>query len=137
MAKVKKKIVMNEARLRQMGGELFSDLDYKLNRGRIAKTEHRRRSTERHVKFLDMLPFKRQDPVKWIDDSIRNLGRDKVKQILRESLECLKLSTIYNDTKVGKRNLIFYKNANGYFRHKYLGIPKTRKEEKKNADIGN
>jgi len=128
---MKKKIILNEARLNYMGGELFNDLDYKYFKGKISKSEHRRRCTERHVEFGDLLPYKKVNPVEWVDKIVPNLGKDKVKNILKEAIDILEVSTIYTKSEVGIKNLVFYKNANAYFKNRYLY------KGKKSANITN
>lgn len=103
------------------------------------KDPNRRKMIEsqRHNMFMDMqgsepavaagLPA-RPNPCEWVDKFVKTHGKEHTEAKLKETLKTLENTDAFNDplmkpyftSESHKKNLTFYRNANGYFKNKYL-----------------
>lgn len=117
----KKDYLLSPARLRAMGVDLFSKIEYDLRKDRITKTEAKNKMIDRHVQYLDMLPpGSKIDPVKWVKKLVRRQGKDHAKKMLVDTITNLSQKNAYTNTNWGRRSLVFYKNAMGYYQNHFL-----------------
>ena len=99
-------------------GDVFNGLEKIRN-----KAQRRLEETHRHNEFMDMLGYKKVDPVKWSKGFIKKHGKERAVYIIENMMKDLAnagdhvLTRPYIESKTTRKNIIFYKNALAYIKN--------------------
>lgn len=107
-----KMIGLSKERVKALGRSVFDE-------GRGSNGSE---NTKRHNEYMDMMGkaygFTKVNQVTWTDNIVAAIGKDKTQRIIEEAIMDLSSDKAIKSL-TNEKNLVFYKNAMGYFRNKY------------------
>lgn len=111
-----KSIGLTRERVEAIGRTLFEGIKVKNPK------ERKRIETERHHDYMDMVAqangFNPVNPVIWTDALVKNITKQRAQVVIEGAIKDLSSEQTIKSL-INKKNLVFYKNAFGYFRNKY------------------